>query len=213
VNEIIKRVYNYSEHKSSDKPNSISATGLLGSLYQGKLTLAKAERDDSLIADKFKRSSTLGSAFHAWAEKALQDDPNIHCEIYSEIDYDNYVLSGSCDVLQYNADTSKWTIMDFKTGYGKKRTDDQLDKDMKQMSIYRWMLQDRYYIEDTAYSLFISQSNNEQEAYELELMSLEKTQEFIDDRLFAIDQNTRVDCFDAKYIPCNYCDKVCEHRK
>lgn len=217
MNHLINRLYEWDEHKSSDKPNSISTTTLIGPLYKAKLALDKAPKDESLVPLMYKRSSTIGTAFHFYAEHVFENDPNIVQELYREreikVDGTVYTISGSCDLLEQQAD-GNWTIADWKTAYGKERSQDQLDKDRLQMSIYRWLLQDEYEINDTGYTLFVSQSNNAQGAYPFELMGIEETENYIEERLYAIENNDRVDCQDGiKYNGCTYCSWICEHRR
>jgi len=218
LEHLIERLYNHDEHKSSDKPNAISTTTLLGGLYRGKLALEKAPQDKSLIKMMYKRSSTLGTALHYWAEHVFENDENIVQELYREreveLDGVTYTISGSCDLLEKQADGS-YTLADWKTFYGKERNAKALEKDRMQMSIYRWLLQDEYDINDTCYSLAISQSNNFQSAYPSEMMTLEQTQEYIEDRLYAIVSNGRVDCNEGiRYSACTYCTYAnCDQRK
>jgi len=217
MDHLIKKVYEYSEYRASDKDNSISATTLLGPLYKGKLALDGVEKDETLIDLMYKRSSTLGTAFHKWAERALESDENIIQEIYVEreleLDGVKFVVSGSCDLLEKQEDGT-YTIADWKTGYGKERDHKALEKDRMQMSIYRWLLQDDYEINDTCYSLFISQSNNAQGAYPSEMMSIDQVQEYIEDKIYAIINNDRVDCNEGvRYNSCTYCNYICSERK
>ncbi len=207
---LIEKVYSHNEHRSSDKPRSISATTLIGSLYKGKLAINSTEQDNDLVSYKQKRGSAIGTAFHEYAAKVLDKD----CvnELYQERNICDYVISGSCDILYPDVDNT-WTILDWKTGIGKQRQGSNLDKDRLQMSIYRWLNQDEYEIQDTAYSLFVSTSNNEEEAYEIHLMSLEETEEYITDKLSAIEETIRPDCKQGiRYDPCLYCNYVCNYR-
>lgn len=213
MRELITRVYNYSEHKGSTEIGAVSATTLIGSLYKAKLAMKQTPRDSSLVPEMYKRSSTLGSAFHAWCEKALSDDENIIQEVYNERKIGKYLITGSCDLIVKQPD-GRYKLGDWKTGYGKNRSAENLEKDIKQQSIYRWLNQDDYEFIDEASSLFVSQSNNVQEEYLLQLMSLEEAEEYIENRLYAIEQNETVDCnFMVKYNACTYCDFVCEHRR
>ena len=217
MDHLIQRLYEYDEHRSSDAPNAISTTTLIGPLYKGKLALEKAEKDESLIDLMYKRSSTIGTALHYWAEHVFRNDESIVQELYRErkvmLDDIEYTVSGSCDLLEKQADGS-YTICDWKTGYGKERSIQALEKDRLQMSIYRWLLQDEYNINDVGYSLFISQSNNNQYAYPHSLIDIDQVQEYIEERLYAIVNNDRVDCQEGiKYNGCTYCPYVCEHRR
>jgi len=213
----INKLYEYDTYRASDKPNNISATGLLGPLYKAKLKLENCPKDPVGVELKFKRSSMIGTAVHERAEKAFNDNPTVTQELFTErsvdIDGVTYWVSGTCDLLQ-REENNTWTIADWKTGYGKDRKQDALDKDAMQMSIYRWLLQDEYNINDTAYSLFISQSNNEQKEYPVELTPIDDIQEFIETKIWAAMQQEVPDCNDSvKYNSCTYCDLQCQHRQ
>lgn len=215
--DLIEKLYSYSEHRDSKLENAISTTTLMGPLYKSKLYLAKTPKNEDLIDFKFKRSSMIGSAVHAWAEKALADDKSIIQEIYMErqveVNGTVYTVSGSCDILQRIGE-DEWQLGDFKTAYGTSRKADALKKDALQMSIYRWLLQSEYKISDTAYSLFISQSNNNQDAYAVDLIDLEDIEYYIANRLEQIVGNENCDCKDGvKFNMCNYCSyEDCQYR-
>ena len=159
----------------------------------------------------------IGTAVHERAEKAFNDESGVEQELFMErsveVDGTTYWISGTCDLLQ-REDDGTTTICDWKTGYGKDRKSAALDKDAMQMSIYRWLLQDDFNINDTAYSLFISQSNNEQHEYPVELFDLDYIQEFIETKIWAALQQELPDCNDSvKYNSCTYCTFECSHRQ
>jgi len=209
----ISKLYRYDTYRACDKVPSASATTLLGPLYKLKLALAGTEKNEDAVELQYKRSSMIGTAVHERAEKAFADDPTVNQEIYMEREIEGVTISGTCDLLQQEEDGS-WTICDWKTGYGKERKQDMLKKDAMQMSIYRWLLQDEYNINDTAYSLFISQSNNEQKEYPVELTAIEDIEEFISAKLYGASQVVFPDCNDSvKYNSCTYCQYECQHRE
>lgn len=210
--DFIRRVYEHDDHKSGVRENSISCTTLIGPMFKAKLARDKAPKDESLINLMYKRSSSIGTAFHNYAAEIIESE-DVICEAYHEKAIDDHFITGSCDIIAKNK-KGTYTIMDWKTGYGKDRKVEALDKDRMQMSIYRWLFSELFEIDDKAYVLFVSQSNNVQEAYPIELMSIEETERYIEDKLFAIDQNESVDCNDGvKYNSCTYCSYVCAHRK
>ena len=214
--DLITQLYEYNEHIDSDKENSVSVTTLLGPMWKAKLYIDRAPRDPSLVDRKFKRSSTIGSAIHAWAEKAFAEDETVSQEVFTErridVEGTTYTIAGSCDLLVEHEDITY--MADWKSGYGSKRNDANLNKDMMQMSLYRWLNQDQWDIDDTAYSIFISQSNNIETPYPVILKHLDDIEFFAREKLYAISQTDTCDCFDnVKYAPCNYCDFVCDHRK
>jgi len=214
---LIKRLYEYDTHKDSKKENAISVSTLIGSMYKAKLYLYKTKKDESLVDFKFKRSSTFGTALHERAEKCFEDDPTINQELYRErqvtVDGITYTISGCCDLLEKQKD-GLWDLIDWKTFYGKERKPEALKKDAMQMSLYRWLLEEEYDINDRAWVLGISQSNNEQAVYPVELMSLSRVDRYVRDKISAIIDNERIDCQDGiKYNACNYCPYICSHRK
>ena len=210
---LIYRVYEFSTHVGHNEPGFISATTVISSLYKAKLTLEGTEKDACLIAPSLKRSSTIGSGFHLYAEKALADDDSIQQELYREKPLDDVVITGTCDLLVRQED-GRYKLGDWKTGYGKERSLDNLEKDSLQMSVYRWLLADEYDIVDEASILFISQSNNVEKEYIVELKPVHIMDEWLKDRLYAIRKIDRSDCNDSvKYNACNYCTFVCSERK
>ncbi len=106
-----------------------------------------------------------------------------------------------------------YIIGDWKTHYGAAFSN--IESATKQMSIYRWLFEDEYNIQDTGYALTLSVTNNDKEmAHPLSLMSLDQTQDFIEANLYAIIHNENVDCLDnVKYNPCSYCEFTCIHRQ
>ncbi len=214
--ELIYRVYEHDTHIDSDRPHAISTTTLIGPKYKALKYLNKDEKDESWVPSILKRSSTLGTAFHERAELTLKDDPNYVTEQYRErivhVDGIDYTISGSSDVLERTE--GAWIIGDWKTHYGASFSG--IDQARKQLSIYRWLLQDEYNIEDTGYVLSLSVTNNDKEmAHPIELMSLDQTQEFIEANLYSIVNNQSVDCNDnVKFNMCTYCSySTCQHRQ
>ncbi len=213
--DLIHRVYNTNHHIDSTKPNAISTTTLIGPKYKAKLYINKEPKDPTWIDNKFKRSSTLGTAFHEYAERELSNDTDFVIERFLErevtVDGTTYTISGACDGLRRTGD-DEWTIFDWKTGYGKEFKN--TDQARKQLSIYRWLFNEEYNIVDEGYVLFISMSNNSEFAYTIDLMSMEQTQEFIEANLYSIIHNEKVDCNDGvKFNMCTYCEYSCLHRQ
>ena len=213
-NNIIKEIFEYDDYvHCTDKP-CISASRLIGPKYKAKLQLEGRKTDEGLIPYHLKRSSTIGTAFHQYAERTIKKiHPDWLCEVAGKKVVDGVTVSGTCDLL-VPTEQGTYILADYKTAYGKDRKQEALDKDAMQMSIYRWLLSDYIDIEDIAYTLFISQSNNAQEAYPVELMPVDKVQEYIEDYLFAAQNQKTADCNDSvKYNSCAYCTFLCEYRK
>ncbi len=214
--EIISKLYNYNTHIDSNKENAISVTTLISGLYRAKKYLNKDAKDENLIDLKFKRSSTIGTGLHLYAEQCFKDDPDYRTELYREreitVDGKVYVISGSSDLLIKKGD--EWEIADWKTAYGTSRKDDQLAKDKLQMSIYRWLLEDEYTITERGWTLAISQSNNWQDEIPIELLSYDQVVDYIENKIYAIESQKGCDCHDTKFKLCDYCSYVnCEERK
>ena len=213
----IQKILAYDDHRDSDKENSISVTTLMSSMYKAKKYLDKAPKTfkTDLV---LKRSSFLGTAAHNRMEHILKQDKEdeYELEIFKEreitVDGRVYTIAGSLDVLEKTPEGT-YIIMDLKTFYGKERKEDALKKDALQMSLYRWLNQDDFVIEDRAWVLAISQSNNYIDELPVQLMSLEQTEDYIINKLWAIEENTRVDCREGvKYNTCLYCEYDCEER-
>jgi hypothetical protein len=189
---------------------------LIGPSWQAKLALEGNAKDPSLVPLKYKRSSTIGSAIHAWAEKAYHDKEGIISELYMEVPFRGYTITGTFDILFWMED--EWYMADIKTGYGTRTGLDQIDKWTKQMSIYRWMLKQRkdtkdMDVSDEAFILFISQSNNFQDVSPIDLMSYEEVEEYIAERIRKAEEVLEEDCHKGiRYNPCCYCDYICEYR-
>ena len=215
---ILNKIMFFDDHIDSKKNNAISVTTLLGPMYKAKLYLDKRDKYNATDI-MYKRSSFIGTAIHARAEMITKDNPDYRTEEFleSEVVEDGivYTVAGSYDGIK-KVD-GKWYMYDYKSGYGKARNESALEKDAKQMSIYRWLLNRNHpgiVVEDTAYSIFISQSNNVMEEIPVQLMDLDDVTTFIHTKLWAIENNESVDCNDnIKYNGCTYCDYNCDHRK
>lgn len=215
---VLEDIMHFDDHRDSDKVNAISATTLLGAKYKAQKYLNKDAKDNSLVDISLKRSSFIGTAFHARAEMITKDLLDYTTEEFLEreitVDDVVYTISGSYDGVKSMSGSNH--LYDYKTGYGKDRSEDALAKDAKQMSIYRWLLAGKYPrrdIDDLAYAIFISQSNNVMKEIPVQLMSLEATESYIEDMLYAISVNDRVDCNESvKYNSCSYCSYQCEER-
>jgi len=123
----IARILNYDDHKDSDKPNAISTTTLIGSMYKAQKYLDKTPK--TFATDLvLKRSSFLGTAAHNRMEHILSTYGDAYkLEEYGEreitVDDVVYTISGSCDVLE-KTEAGSYMIMDLKSFYGKERKDD-----------------------------------------------------------------------------------------
>lgn len=207
---VIETIFSFDNHRKSDKDRALSTSQLISANYKAWKDLNKADKDRTLPVG-LKRSSTLGTGYHLRAEEALADNPDVIQEIFTEKYVEQYKtwISGTFDILIN--DNGLNYLGDHKTFYGK--TFQQVDKTIKQLSIYRWLNQD-IKIEDKAYIYAVSQSNNHYETIEVELMSIEDTEAYILDTLEIISTEPSLDCFiGIKYNPCVYCEYACDFRK
>ena len=212
MKHLIEKVFNFDDHRTSEHPNSLSVSTLIGAEYKASQKLkGKPKKDINVM---LKRSSTIGTGFHMRAEQVLRNDPNtIAIEQYNErLTNENVWISGTFDLL-YKGDDGENHLCDWKTSYGKEFNGEKLLKAKLQMSIYRWLNYKDYDISDKAYVLFVSQSNNAYESYEIELMPIDEVIIWINNKLRAIQQDSvPVDCKEGiKYNPCDYCDVACDY--
>jgi len=199
--DIIEKVLLFNDHRNSDKDIAISTTTIIGANWKAQRNMLKDIPKRTDIDPMMRRSSCLGTGYHMRAEQALRNDKTINAmEHFNETELDGIWISGTFDLV-YDGN-----LCDHKTSYGKAFSQDKLDKAVLQMSIYRWLNQD-IHINDIAYVLFVSQSNNIYESYPIELMSISDTEEYLKARINEIRTQTIIDCKnDVKYNPCNYCD-------
>lgn len=209
--EVIRTILLFDDHKSSDKVPSISTTELIGPYYKAWKSLSNAPKTNKLGAMK-KRSSTIGTGYHMRAEQVLSNFDNVSLEVFTEKEIDGVTVSGTFDVAIELDDV--YYLGDHKTGYGTKY--DKTEQTVKQLSIYRW-LNDYLNIADEAYIYWVSQSNNALATIDIELMSIEDTEQYIKDTLEIIKTEPDfVDCNSnpkQRYNACDWCEFECEYRK
>lgn len=208
MHPLIEKVLTYSNHKAGI-PGSISVTRFIGSSYQAKLHLEQREKDHEVPAIN-RRGAAIGSGFHLWCEQALADDPNIYQEIYNEKTFEDILFTGTCDLLQVQKDGSV-RLGDWKTGVTPKFEESKIERTRLQMSMYRWMLLDKYPdISLEADIYYISTSRNVTEHHEVLLMTEQQVEDFISSKLYLINSIEVPDC--ESWL-CEYCEFSCEHRR
>ena len=204
----------FDDHRSSDKEHSISTTELIGPYYRAWKSLNNEVKNNPLRPMK-RRSSFIGSAVHQRAELVFKDYKNVRQEGYKERhleDLDVWI-SGTYDIII--EDYGKLYIGDIKTGYGKSHGISKTENTIRQLSIYRWLNSNMLSIEDTAYIYFISQSNNNYETMEVELLSLDDTEQLVRDTIKYLQQGEPdfVDCNEGiKFNRCDWCEFECFYR-
>jgi hypothetical protein len=210
-NDIIETALKFNDHRDSDKPRSISTTTLIGPSFKAWKSYVKTPKNFYLRPMK-SRSAFIGSGVHQRFETVYKDYNNVMQELYRERyveEYDSWI-SGTFDLL-IEEDGLNY-LGDIKTGYGKKHSN--VEKTTLQLSVYRW-LNHELDIEDEAYIYFISQSNNVYETIEIQLMSVDDTENMILRALEAIQQEPGyVDCNDGiRFNMCSFCEFECNYRK
>lgn len=180
----------------STEPSTISATTLLKPVQAYWLTVRNG---DELTIDVSELvSARLGTAIHDSIEKVSTTNVSKEQRISRKITVGDQVftVTGKYDLLVF--EDGKWILRDIKTTsvwafiYGGK------DEDYRtQLSIYRWLLQERHPVETTAFIDFIftdwqaTKARTEdgypqqriQAGYAIDLLSLEQTEKFIEERL------------------------------
>lgn len=208
--KVIEAILSFDNHRSSKHPRSISVSELIGARYKAWLSINNTPKTVK-VDPMYRRSSTLGTGYHLRAEEALEDNPDVIQEVFTEKYIEQYDvwISGTFDIAV--KDSEKWYMGDHKTFYGKEFK--YREKTTDQMSTYRWLNLGMIF-EKEAYIYAVSQSNNAYETIEVDLHSLEDTESMILDTLESIQQEPHLDCFDGvKYNPCIYCEYECMFRK
>ena len=146
-------------------------------------------------------ASSMGRAIHDSMEKAPTQDiiREQRFKRVLKIGDEDWTVTGKFDMLVDNHDGT-WHLRDIKTTSVWVYVLGGKDEDyVKQMSVYRWLLQDEYDVSDEAYIDFVFtdwQSSKAREdpkypqlkilpSYKVELWSLEETEAWVKDRLQA----------------------------
>ena len=208
---LIDKVLLHDTHRSGNEDRTISVTTLIDGQYRAWKSLNKHEKNHKIPAIN-KRGSTFGTAFHEYAEKALDTDDVIQ-EVYAEeyIFEHNMYLTGTFDLLVWDMDAEEYVMADWKTSSKFKFDDDAILKAQKQMSIYRWMNRKKFKIADDGHILFLSTARNVTQDIPIQLLSLEDTKQYIMQQLDNITTEPPCDC--PKAWLCNYCEFSCTERK
>lgn len=144
-------------------------------------------------------ASRMGSAIHDSMEKAPTQDIIREQRFKRSIDIDDetWTVTGKFDMLVDNHDGT-WHLRDIKTTSVWTYVLGGKDEDYtKQMSVYKWLLQDEYEVSDEGYIDFVFtdwQSSKAREddnypklkilpSYAVKLWSLEETEKWVKDRL------------------------------
>lgn len=167
--------------------------------------------------------SYLGTALHALLETEEEPGAIKEFSYIRKVD-DKYSLGGTLDELRYIPERNVWRIGDIKLkaaysckkflGIGTKANPNpapERDKEIMQMSIYRWLLQDLFNIEGEASIYLFAQGHMSYDKFPevsevpIPLLSLSKTEEIIKAKfnILQLKEQPKKDCPDWL---CNYCD-------
>jgi hypothetical protein len=162
--------------------------------------------------------SKIGTGFHTIAEEALRKS-DIKCEVERQLSADigGYKVGGTCDLILYD-DNDVATVADWKTmkAYPAKKAfnGEEHEKFVKQLSLYAYMLRKKgAKVSDTGYIYVVVVGWTARDKdiprifrIDLKLMSDTEVEEYVKERIEAVDTVTEVDC------PQWMCDKYCELR-
>lgn len=168
--------------------------------------------------------SAIGSAWHEFCEK--NNEPNVIKEFTSITDFEGTTIGGTADELVFSE--GKWQIRDHKTkgvysakkflGVGTKANPTPMpenEKEIMQLSIYRWLFKDMFDIKDEAIIYLWVMGHTRRELFPevsevvLKLKPLEETEKYIQDKLAIARQKEEPTCDCEKWL-CDYCD-VAQH--
>ncbi len=190
-----------------NEPNTISTTSLMKPVRAHWLVSRHA---DNLQTDVYDRvASRMGSAIHDAMDKCHTEGLIKEERHQRQLDVDGVTwnITGKFDLLVNNQDGT-WHLRDIKTtsvwAYILGGKDIEYTK---QMSVYRWLLQDKYEIADEGYIDFLftdwqsSKAKTDpdypqlkiQHSYPVPLWSLDKTEEYILERVSLIQENQEVE--------------------
>jgi hypothetical protein len=209
-----------------DKGTTFSCSELTKPSYQLWVSKHAPQKEDRATGQvSFK--SYLGSALHSAIEKV--EEPGVIKEFtWTKEVSEGVTLGGTADELRYRYSINKWRLGDVKLkgvyptkkflGIGTKANPNpkpEQEKEQLQMSIYRWLFEGLFDIEDKAVIYLFVQGHSKREAFPeyqevwLDLLPINIVQTYIEGKIntaLADTPPTR-DCEDWL---CDYCE-VSEH--
>ena len=170
--------------------------------------------------------SAIGSAWHEFCEK--NNEPGVVKEMSMIKDYKGTTIGGTADELVWKPEIGKWQIRDHKTkgvysakkflGIGTKADPHPMpesDKEIKQLSIYRWLFDGMFEIEDTAVIYLWVMGHTKREPFPeisevpIKLIPKDEITKYVNDKLDMAMSDTppKPDC--ESWL-CEYCE-VAQH--
>lgn len=169
--------------------------------------------------------SAIGSAWHEFCEKG--NEPGVVKEMSMVKEYKGTTIGGTADEVVWRPDAGKfgmWQIRDHKTkgvysakkflGIGTKADPHPMpenEKEIKQLSIYRWLFKDMFEVMDEAVIYLWVMGHTKRESFPevsevpLKLIPLEETEQYIDQKI-AVAMADEPPTFDCETWLCDYCD-------
>jgi hypothetical protein len=201
-----------------DKGVAFSATELLKPAYWLWLHKFSDLKDKIEFSEVLPLKSVIGSAFHQFIEK--QDEIGVVKEFSytKEIDVDGqkFSIGGTADELRWNG--SKWQLGDIKTKSDypyEKFLKGERDNEIMQLSIYRWLFNPLFDIDDIATIYLFNVCHTRQSKIpfdytqvDIRLLSIAETEEYIKNKIrdvLKIEKENKPDC---PYWLCDYCQAV-----
>lgn len=209
--EMDPRIERFMISTYKDKKKDFSASMFTRSNYQ--LWTLKHTDPATIDNSKVNFKSLLGSAVHAFFEQVdilfgIQ-------ELQMHRSIGDVSIGGSADLIEWDPKQNKWTMNDYKTkgsSTHKKFFDGERYNEVLQLSIYRWMLEGKMEISDTAHIyLFLightsASKRPEKAIFDIELLPLDHTEAIIKEKIEAAlgDEPPVFDC--NVHTMCRFCN-------
>ncbi|WMM95593.1 hypothetical protein CRP143_gp28 [Roseobacter phage CRP-143] len=201
-----------------DKGTRFSASALTKPDYQ--LWVINHSPKDEVTTKQVGFKSAIGSAWHEFCEK--NNEVGVVKEVSYVKEFEGTTIGGTADELVWLGD--KWQIRDHKTkgvysakkflGIGTKAEPHPMpenEKEIKQLSIYRWLFKDMFEIADEAIIYLWVMGHTKRESFPevsevpLKLIDMEETEQMISEKIkVALADDEPV--FDCETWLCDYCD-------
>lgn len=195
-----------------------SVTELIAPSYQ---TWMRKHKGEITQTAEDVAQMVFGTALHEYLEKNVHE-PFILKEVHmtKEVDFDideSYNITGTADFFMWYEGSGQWVVGDYKTkgGYSlKKFVDGETDDVQKQLSIYRWMMQDKMSVskfgEVITFGYGDIRGQNRIQYHPVTLMSIEETDKWVRERIKRLQTQPEMDC---EAWRCGYCSANCPKNK
>lgn len=203
-----------------DKGTRFSASALTKPSYQ--LWVTNHSPKDEVTVRQVGFKSAIGSAWHEFCEK--DNEPGVVKEFSMIKDFEGTSIGGTADELVWDAGKAIWQIRDHKTkgvysakkflGIGTKANPHPMpenDKEILQLSIYRWLFKEAFEIEDDGIIYLWVMGHTRRESFPevsavpIKLIDVTETENYIRNKISVAlaDEAPAPDC---EAWLCDYCD-------